>query len=116
LEGESFETHVSPDIVKWFRPRSLEYFPTLGFPTPPPRKFVEYKEGEDSFHFKPIPSSSNIQPFPLSPRSMTAVLLVQTPSPPCYPIVHIQMAGVNLPRNMMDVVGYLLFFPYLMIY
>jgi hypothetical protein len=36
LEGESFQPHVSPDIVKWFRPGSLEYFPTLGFPTPSP--------------------------------------------------------------------------------
>jgi hypothetical protein len=43
FEGESFETLVSPDIVKWFRPRSLEYFPTLSFPTPPPIKVVVSK-------------------------------------------------------------------------
>jgi hypothetical protein len=45
LEGESFETPVSPDIVKWFRPRKLEGFPTLGFPTPPSINVVVSKEG-----------------------------------------------------------------------
>jgi hypothetical protein len=110
LEGESFETPVSPDIVKWFRPRSLEYFPTLGFPTPPPIKVVVSKEGETYFPLNPIPFSSNTQSssenfpsFP-SPRNTTAVLPVQTPSPPCSPTVHIPMAGANLPRNRMDAI------------
>jgi hypothetical protein len=40
---EIFEIHVSPKIVKWFRPISLEYCPTLGFPTPPPIKVVASK-------------------------------------------------------------------------
>jgi hypothetical protein len=104
LEGESFETPVSPDIVKWFRPRSLEYFPTLGFPTPPPIKVVVSKEGETYFPLNPISFSSNTQPFPLSPRNTVAVLPVQTPSPPCSPTVHIPMAGANLPRNRMDAI------------
>jgi hypothetical protein len=89
LEGENFETHVSPDIVNWFRPRSLEYFPTLGFPTPLPIKFVVTKEGGNSLPLNPIPFSSNTQFLPLSPINTVAVLHVPTPSPPCSPIVHI---------------------------
>jgi hypothetical protein len=44
VKEESFETLFSPDIVKWFRLESLEYFPTLGFPTPPPIKVTEIKK------------------------------------------------------------------------
>jgi hypothetical protein len=104
LEGESFETPVSPDIVKWFRPRSLEYFPTLGFPTPPPIKVVVTKEGGTSFPLNPIQFSSNTQPLPLSPRNTVAVLPVQAPSPPCSPTVHIPMEGANIPINRMDAI------------
>jgi hypothetical protein len=104
LEEEIFETHVSPDIVKLFRPRSLEYFPTLGFSTPPPIKVDVYKEGGNYFPFNPISFSSNTQLFPLSPRNTAAVPPVQTPSSPCSPIVRIPMTGDNLPRNRMDVI------------
>jgi hypothetical protein len=92
LEGESFETLVSPDIVKWFRPRSLEDFPTLGFPTPSPIKVVVSKEGENSFPLNPISFSS----------STAIVIPVPTPSSPSSPTVHIPMAGANPPRNRMD--------------
>jgi hypothetical protein len=103
LEGEIFETLVSPDIVKWFRPRTLEDCPTLGFSTPP-IKVVVTKEGGTYFPLNPIPFSSNTQPLLLSPRNTVVVLPVQTPSPPCSPTIHIQMEGVNLPRNMMDAI------------
>jgi hypothetical protein len=89
LEGQKFETLVSPDIVNFFRPRSLEDFPTLGFPTPPPIKVVVSKEGETSFTLNPISFSSNIQSFPLSPRNIVVVLPIQTPYPTCSPTVHI---------------------------
>jgi hypothetical protein len=36
LEGESFVTPISPDVVAWSRPRNSEDFPTPGFTTPPP--------------------------------------------------------------------------------
>jgi hypothetical protein len=65
---ESFDTPVSPEIVKWFRPRSLEYFPTLGFPTPPPVIVVVSKEGETYFSFEPhiiLLQHSVISPSPL---------------------------------------------------
>jgi ribonuclease HI len=104
LEGESFDTPVSPDIVKWFRPRSLEDFPTLGFPTPPPIKVVVSKEGETYFPLNPILFSSNTQSFPFSPRNTAPVLPVQTPSPPGSPTIHIPMAGANPPRNRMDAI------------
>jgi hypothetical protein len=103
LEGESFQTPISHDIVKWFRPRILEDFPTLGFPTPP-IKVVVTKEGGASFPLNPISFSSNTQSFLCSLRNTVAVLPVQTSSPPCSPTVHIPMAGVNLPRNMMDTI------------
>jgi len=101
---ESFFTPVSPDIVKLFRPRSLEYFPTLGIPTPPPVKVVVSKEGETYFPLNPILFSSNTQLFPFYPRSIDPVLQVQTPSPPGSPIIHILMEGDNPPRNIMDAI------------
>jgi hypothetical protein len=104
LEGDSFDTHVSPDIVKWFRPRSLDYFSTLDFPTPPPIKVVVSKEGETYFPLNPILFSSNTQPFPFSPRRTTPILPFQTPSPPGSPTIHIPMAGGNPPRNKMDAI------------
>jgi hypothetical protein len=115
LKEESFETLASPDVVSWFRLESLEYFPTLGFPTPPPIKIVVTKEEETSFPLDPIPSSSKTQPLPLkteispsklplSPKIKAAVVPVKTPSPPCSPRVHNPMAGANLPRNRMDAI------------
>jgi len=94
---EIFDTHVSPDILKWFRPRSLENFPTLGFPTPPPIKVVVSKEGETYFPSNPILFSSNTQLFPFSHRNIALVSPVQTPSPPGSPTIHIPMAGANPP-------------------
>jgi hypothetical protein len=94
---EIFYSHVSPDIIKWFRPRILEDFPTLGFPTPPPFEVVVSKEGETSFPLNPILFSSNTQLFPFSPRNTT-------PSPPVSPRVHIPMEGANPPRNRMDAI------------
>jgi hypothetical protein len=104
LEEESFETPISPDIVKWFRPRSLEDCPTFGFSTPPPIKVVVTKEGETSFPLNPIPSFSNTQLFLLSHRNTFVVVPVQTPSPLGSPTVHIPMEGANLCRNRMDVI------------
>jgi hypothetical protein len=104
LEGESFENLVSPDIVKWFRPRSLEDFPILGFPAPLPIEVVVSKEGETYFPLNPITFSSNNQLFPFSHRNKTAVLPIQTPSPPCSPTIRIPMAGANIPINRMDAI------------
>jgi hypothetical protein len=105
------ETLASPDIVSWFRLESLEYFPTLGFHTPPPIKTSMTKEEETLFPLEPIPSSSKTQPIPvkteippsyipLSPKLHT----VKTPSPPCSPRFHNPMAGANPPRNRMDAI------------
>jgi len=44
--------------VKWFRLKSLEDFPTLGFATPPPIKISTSKEEESSSPLQPIPSYS----------------------------------------------------------
>jgi hypothetical protein len=44
LEGEIFDTPLSPKFVQWFKPRNLEDFPTLGFTTPPPIKFPSFGE------------------------------------------------------------------------
>jgi hypothetical protein len=115
VKEESFETLVSPDIVKWFRLESLEDFPTLGFPTPPPIKVTETKKEETSFPLDPIPSSPKTQTlplktetspskFPLSPKIQTIFATVKTPSPPCSPTVHNPMAGANIPRNRMDAI------------
>jgi hypothetical protein len=98
---ESFVTPVSHDIVKWFKPRSLEDFPTLGFPTPPPVRIVVSREGKTYFPLNPILFSYDTQSFSLSPRNIAPVPPVQTPSPPGSPAVHFPMAGANPPRNIM---------------
>jgi hypothetical protein len=101
LEGESFETHVSPNIVKWFRPMNLEYFSTLGSPTSPSIIVFVSKEGKPlvllTSYFSP-----NTQLLPFSPRNIVTVLSTQNPPPPGSPTVHIPMAGANPPRNRMD--------------
>jgi hypothetical protein len=56
---EIFDTPVSPKIVMWFKPGSLEGCTTLGFPTPPPIIVVVSKEGETYFPLDPILNSSN---------------------------------------------------------
>jgi hypothetical protein len=78
---ELFDTLVSLEIVKWFRPRSLEDFPTLGLLTPPLVVVVVSKEEENLFPLDPILLSSNTQSFPLSLRNTALVPLVQNPSP-----------------------------------
>jgi hypothetical protein len=49
LEGESFVTPISPEVVPWFKPRTSEYFPTPGFTTPPPVRVVAFTEGKPLF-------------------------------------------------------------------
>jgi hypothetical protein len=95
LEGESFDTPFSPEVVKWFRPRTLEDFPTPDFTTPPPIRVVAATEGETF-----VPSS----PLSLSPRSTVPVSPVQSPPPLGSPPVHIPMAGANPPRTRMEAI------------
>jgi hypothetical protein len=97
-------TPISPEIVKWLRPKDSKDFPTLGFPTLPPIIVVVSKEEETYFPSKPIIFSSNTQLFPLFPRNTALVPPVQNPSPPNSPIVHIPMEGANIPRNIMDAI------------
>jgi hypothetical protein len=59
LEGEIFETHVSLDVASWFRPRTLDDFPTSIFTTPPPIRVVAFTEGETSVPFNPVTYSPN---------------------------------------------------------
>jgi hypothetical protein len=104
LEGEILDTPVSPEVVQWFRPRTLEDFPTLGFTTPPPIRVTAFTEGETYVPSSPVALSPNTQLFPFSPRNTVPVLPVPTPSPPGSPQVHIPMAGANPPRNRMDAI------------
>jgi hypothetical protein len=74
LEGESFDTPFSPEVVKWKeRDLTLEDFPTPDFTTPPPIRVVAVTEGETSVTSSPSSLSPNAQPFPFSPRSTTPV-------------------------------------------
>jgi hypothetical protein len=111
LKEENFEILASPDIVKWYRLESLEYFPTLGFATPPPIKFSVAKEEETSSPLQPIPYSSKTHPsavkteippsyIPFSPK----LHIVKSSSPPCSPTVQNTMAGANALRNRMDAI------------
>jgi len=79
----------------------LEYFPTPGLTTPPPIRFVAFKERETFVPSIPVSSSPNPQLFPVSPRNIVPVSPIQTPSPPGSPPIHVQMAGANPPRNNM---------------
>jgi hypothetical protein len=99
LEGERFVTLVSPKFVPWLIPRTLGDFPTPIFTTPPHVRVVSTK---NSVPIRSETFLSNTQLFPFSPKSTILVSPVQTPSPPASPLAHIQMAGANPPRNMMD--------------
>jgi hypothetical protein len=111
LKEENFYVLASPEVVSWFRLESLEDFPTLGFPTPPPIKIYFTKEEKISFPLEPIPSSSKTQPIlvkteipPSCISSSPKLHTVKTPSPPCSPRVYNPMAGVNPPRTRMDAI------------
>jgi hypothetical protein len=101
LEGESFDTPVSPKVVKWLRPRTSKYFPTLGFTTPPPIRVATFTEGKTSVPSNPVGFSPKTQLLPFSPRSTATIVPVPTPSPLGSPPVHVPMAGDNPPRNIM---------------
>jgi hypothetical protein len=101
LEGEIFDTLVSPEIVKWFRPMNLEDFPIMGFTNPPIKVFVS-KEGETLVPLNPIYFSPKTQLSPLYPGNIVPVSLFQAPSSLVSPPDHIPMAGANPPRNRMD--------------
>jgi hypothetical protein len=64
LVGESFYTPFSPEVVPWFKPRTLEDFPTPGFATPPPIRVDAFTEGETYVPSSPVASSPNPQLFP----------------------------------------------------
>jgi hypothetical protein len=111
LKEEIIDIISSPDIEKCFSLDSFEYFPTLGFATPPPVKISAAKEVEISSPLQTLPSSSKTQPssmknetppsyFPSSPN----LHIVKSPSPPCSPRVQNQMAVVNPPANRMDAI------------
>jgi hypothetical protein len=95
--------------VKWFRLESLEYFPTLGFATPPPIKIYVAKEEETSSPLQLIPSSSKTQPCTMKTKIPPSYIhfspklhTVKYPSPPCSLRVQNPMAGANPPKNRMD--------------
>jgi hypothetical protein len=104
LEGEIFDTHVSLEVVLWFKPRTTKYFITLGFTTPSPIRFVAFIEGETSVPSSPVAFYPNPQLFPLYPRNTFPTSLVQALSLPGSPPVHIPMACANPPRNKMDAI------------
>jgi hypothetical protein len=102
LEGESFVTPISPDVVAWSRPRTLEYFPTPGFTTPPPIKVVSFTARETSVPSSPLAFSPNTLMFSFPPINKTLFPPVRTPSPPSSPPPFIPMVGSNPARNKMD--------------
>jgi hypothetical protein len=59
---ESFDFLASPEILKWFRIESLEYFPLLGSPSPHSFKFPVTKEEGTSFSVDIPPASFKSQP------------------------------------------------------
>jgi hypothetical protein len=104
LEGETFVTPISPEVVPWFRPRTSEYFPTPGFITPPPIKVSSFTKRGTSVPSSPVAFSPNHLLFPFPPGSLVPVSPVQTPSPPGSPPPSIPMEGANPPRNIMDAI------------
>jgi hypothetical protein len=73
LEGESLVTPISPEFVPWFRPRTLEYFLTLGFTTPPPVRFVAFTKRETYVPSSHPAFSSDPLLFPFLPRNTPRV-------------------------------------------
>ena len=59
LEGERFDTPISPEFVPWFKPNTSKDFPTLGFTTPPPIRVATFTEEETSVPLSLVVSSPN---------------------------------------------------------
>jgi hypothetical protein len=104
LEGESLVTPISPEVVPWFRPRTLEYFPTSGFTTPPPIIVVVATKWETSVPSSPVSFSSNPMMFSFLPENSVPVSPIRTPSPHSSPPPIIPMEGANPRRNRMDAI------------
>jgi len=73
LEGEILVTPLSPEVVPWFRPRTSEYFPTLGFTTPPPVIVATTTKRETYVPSSPVAFSPNPLLFPFPPESSVPV-------------------------------------------
>jgi hypothetical protein len=78
LEGESLVTPLSPEIIPWFRPNASEYFPTLGFTTPPPIRVTD-------FHYHREGNLCSLKPSSLFSKSSVVSLSSQklSSSLPC---------------------------------
>jgi hypothetical protein len=103
LEGESLVTSLSPEIILWFRPSTLEDLPTSGF-TPPLIIVATTTEGETHVLSSPLAFSPNPLLFPFPTGSLVLASPVLTPPPPSSSPPHIPMAGANPPRNIMNAI------------
>jgi hypothetical protein len=66
---ESFDFLASPEVVKWFRLESLEYFPALGSPNTNLLKSIKTKEKGTSFPEKTSTETSKTGPIPVKSES-----------------------------------------------
>jgi hypothetical protein len=104
LEGEILVTPLSPEVVPWRRPRTIEDFPTPSFTTPPLITVVATAQREASADSSPLAFSLNPPLFPLPPGSSFPVSPIRAPSPLSSPPPNIPMAGENPPMTRMEAI------------
>jgi hypothetical protein len=104
LEGEILVTPLSPEVVPWRRPITIEDFPTPSFTTPPLIIIVTNAQREESTNSSPLAFSLNPPLFPLPLGSSFPVSPIQAPSPPSSPPPNIPMVGENPPITRMEAI------------
>jgi hypothetical protein len=104
LEGEILVTPLSPKVVPWRRPRTIEDFPTPSFTTSPLITIVSTAQREASADSRPLAFSLNPPLFPHPPVRSFLVSPVQTPSPLSSPPPNIPMVEENPPMTRMEAI------------
>jgi hypothetical protein len=95
---------LSLEVVPWHRPRTIEYFPTPSFTTPPLVTVASSTQREASADL--IPSAFSLNPllFHIPLRSSSPVSPFRASSPLSSPPRNITMAGGNPPMTRMEAI------------
>jgi hypothetical protein len=104
LEGEIIVTPLSPEVVPWSRPRTIEDFPTPRFTTPPLVTIATSAQREAFFDLSPLAFSLNPLLFPIPLKGSFPVSPSRTPSSPSSPPPNIPMVGANPPMTRIEAI------------
>jgi hypothetical protein len=103
-EGEILVTPLSPEVVPWRRPGTIEDFPTPSFATPPLVTVASSTQRGASTNLISLSFSLSPLLFPTPLSSSPLVSSFQTPSPTSSPLHNIPMEVPNPPMTKMEAI------------